>query len=282
MIFASFAKSSKASFYPLLILLFTSLFILNACQPEKENRESTSLTKDDTNEQKMVVIIDPGSNLMDSPQGTIVLWLPGGEQVTVLESSPQMVEYKSRKNYWYRVRTKTGREGWVWGDDFAISRNDAPRDLPQPKTGLEGLSVQELMESGNSYLQNDRPSDALPYFLRAVEVAPTDSLAFFLLGLTYQQLGQDEKAIEPYQQAIKLTPKDFWAHNNLGLAYIRTKQYEKAVEVLEKAVKLTPPSDMYNEAEEAHEIAVRNLATAYRSLGRVDEAEKLIAKQPKE
>ncbi len=64
-------------------------------------------------------------------------------------------------------------------------------------------------------------------------MAPNDSLAFFLVGMTYQQLGQDEKAVEPYLQAIKLAPRDFWAHNNLGLAYIRTKQYEKAVEVLE-------------------------------------------------
>jgi len=88
--------------------------------------------------------------------------------------------------------------------------------------------------------------------------------------------------VEPYQQAIKLAPKDFWAHNNLGLAFIRTRQYEKAVEVLEKAVKLTPPSDMYNEAEEARTIAVRNLATADRSLGREDDAEKLIGRNQRD
>ena len=281
----AYSTFSPKTLFCLLIfffLLLSALFFLSACQPEKENRETTSSKKNDISDEKTVAIIEPGSDLLDAPKGAIIVWLPGGEQVTVLESSSQMVEYKSRKNYWYRVRTKTGREGWIWGDDFTIPGNNTPRDLPVVRTDLEGMSVQELMESGNSYIQNDRPSDALSYFIRATEIAPTESLAFFLLGLTYQQLGQDEKAMEPYQQAIKLAPKDFWAHNNLGLAYIRTKQYEKAVEVLEKAVKLVPPSDMYDEAEEARTIALRNLATAYRSLGREDEAEKLVAKQIKE
>jgi tetratricopeptide (TPR) repeat protein len=269
-----------------IYLMVTLLLIVSAmqpgCEPAKEAKGKAAVATDNTNNdegQQTVLIIEPGSNLLDSPQGGIILWLPGGEQVTVLESSPQMVEYKSRKNYWYRVRTKSGREGWIWGDDFAISRNDVPGDLPVAKTELDGMSVQELIAAGNESLQNDKASQALPYLKKAVEVAPADALAFFLLGLAYQQIGQDENAVEPYLQAIKLAPKDFWAHNNLGLAYIRTRQYEKAVEVLEKAVKLTPPSEMYNEAEEAHAIAVRNLATAYRSLGRVEEAEQLIAKQ---
>lgn len=278
MLFMAFKERSRALFILLLLLLFTSLFFLNACQSAKDSNEAT-YNGDDPVKLQLAMIMEPGSDLLDSPQGAVIIWLPGGEQVTVLESSAQMVEYKSRKNYWYRVRTKSGREGWVWGDDFAIPRNDKPIDVPVAKTGMNGKSAQELVEAGNSYLQNDRPSDALPYFIRATEMATTDSLAFFLLGLTYQQLGQDEKALEPYQQAIKLAPKDFWAHNNLGLAYIRTKQYEKAVEVLEKAVKLTPPSDMFNEAEEARTIAIRNLATAYRSLGRVEDAERLIAKK---
>jgi tetratricopeptide (TPR) repeat protein len=264
----------------MVMLFMMALVYLTGCQAAKEVKEQTnSSSAGNNNGQNTVLIIDPGSNLFDSPQGEIVIWLPGGEEVTVLESSPQMVEYKSRKNYWYRVRTKSGREGWVWGDDFAIPQSDITSDLTAARTDLEGMSVQELIENGNNYLQNDKPVQALPYFKKAVEAAPDDSLAFFLLGLTYQQMGQDENAIEPYSQAITLAPRDFWAHNNLGLAYIRTKQYEKAVEVLEKAVKLTPPSDMYNEAEEAKAIAVRNLATAYRSLGRIADAEKLVAKQ---
>jgi tetratricopeptide (TPR) repeat protein len=276
MLFVSLRERSKVLFYLLLLSLFASLFILDACQPANVKGEATT-HPDNQDNQQIVTIIEPGCELLESPQGAIVVWLPGGEQITVLESSAQLVEYKSRKNYWYRVRCKSGREGWVWGDDFAVPRSEKPGDLPVIKTGLEGKSAAELVESGNGYLQNDRPSEALPYFLRAVEVAPNDSLSYFLLGLTYQQLGQDEKAVEPYQQAIKLAPKDFWAHNNLGLAYIRTKQHEKAVEVLETALKLTPPSDMYHEEEDAREVAVRNLATAYRSLGRVEDAEKLLA-----
>lgn len=275
--YVEFKERSSLPFYTLLFSLFTSIFIFSSCQPAKEQSKEGAASLNDKNAENLVIIIEPGCELLESPQGAIVVWMPGGEQVTVLENSAQMVEYKSRKNYWYRVRTKSGREGWVWGDDFASLPNDASKDMPVTKTGLEGRSAPELVETGNGYLQNDRPSEALPYFLRAVEVAPNDSLAYFLLGLTYQQLGQDEKAVEPYLQAIKLTPKDFWAHNNLGLAYIRTRQYEKAVEVLEKAIKLTPPSDMYNEVAEAHEVAVRNLATAYRSLGRIEEAEKLLA-----
>jgi lipopolysaccharide biosynthesis regulator YciM len=272
-------QRSKAVFYLLLFSSFASLFILNACQPTKEESKEGTASSNAEVAEKFVMILNPGTELMETPQGAVIVWLPGGEQVTVLESSPQMVEYKSRKNYWYRVKTKSGREGWVWGDDFAFAKDDTSKDLQITKTDLGRMSAQELIELGNGFLQNERPSEALPYFIRATEIAPADSLAFFLLGLTYQQLGQDEKSVEPYQQAIKLAPKDFWAHNNLGLAYIRTKQYEKAVEVLEKAVKLTPPSEMYNEVEEARVVAVRNLATAYRSLGRDAEANNLLAKQ---
>ncbi len=59
---------------------------------------------------------------------------------------------------------------------------------------------------GKSYLQLDRPQDALAALESAVSISPTDADALYQLGLAYQATGRPEPALEQYHQAVRLVP----------------------------------------------------------------------------
>lgn len=262
-----------------LCLVFSlSVFVLLGCHEGKKSEEPEK-TQSTQNEMKTVIVIESGTEMLNAPDGKRTAVLKVGEKLVILSQSKEMVRREGRSNYWYKVRDTNGNEGWVWGDDFRLPEGqEKPVENKETVHVATQMPLSQLIETGNQLLQSDNPSESIPYLLRAVEVSPDDSLAWFLLGLAYQNMGSDEQAIVPYQKAVALSQKDFWAHNNLGLAYIRTGQYDKAVLILEKAITLAPPTDMYYEEKEAREVAARNLLTAYRAVGKTEEASKL-AKQ---
>ena len=69
---------------------------------------------------------------------------------------------------------------------------------------------------------------------------PSDFNATHLLGLTYHQLGNDQKAIELISQAILINPKYELAHLNLGSILLGKNQYLKALESFDRATALSP------------------------------------------
>jgi len=118
--------------------------------------------------------------------------------------------------------------------------------------------------------KNDRPTEAILYASRALELSPThqpakkilekswqatknDMMAakeiaentntpeaYLNLGLKYYRRGEYEKCIEASESALLLKPDYGSAYNNICTSYNKLGQYNKAAEACEKALKIDP------------------------------------------
>lgn len=85
---------------------------------------------------------------------------------------------------------------------------------------------------GGVLLNLNRPEEALPYNLRAVERRPNDALANSQLGITYYHLQQWDTAEQYLSTAERLDPSHF-SHPQLMLAQIYARRGDKEATVRE-------------------------------------------------
>lgn len=114
---------------------------------------------------------------------------------------------------------------------------------------------------GNTYFSIGKTEEALAEFKRVTELDPENVRGWDNLGNALQRLGRVEEALPAYQKSIVLEPT--WsAYSNLGNAYFMLKRYSEAIPAFEKATELGPNQ----------ELAMGNLADAYRASGQKDKA----------
>jgi tetratricopeptide (TPR) repeat protein len=107
-----------------------------------------------------------------------------------------------------------------------------------------------------------RPSEALVYAQRGVELAPQVSEAHATLGRVLNQLNRLPEAIDQNQQALRINPESANANFGLGCALMRSGKLPEAVQHYERALRIKP------DLVEAH----CNLGIALAQAGRLDEA----------
>lgn len=269
----------------LTLLCFALVSYLGCKKEEETTAETTTTTEAET---KRIGTVSAGPlNMRSQPamDGKVIVVLHKGEQLEVLEESPNMETIDNITAYWYRVRTSKGDEGWVFGGYLTFGTTTTTTtpttitptptvdigggSLPSADTSTVpgGLSYKECYQQGKSYSSSGDYSTAIAYLTRACELNADYGPAYFELGLAYQEYGDNHKAVQAYEKAIGLQSDDFWTHNNLGLAYIRIGDYEKAVTVLKKALTLDPAGCSTPQAKEnAYNIARNNLEAAERML----------------
>jgi len=114
---------------------------------------------------------------------------------------------------------------------------------------------------GNTYFSIGKTEEALAEFKRVTELDPENVRGWDNLGNALQRLGRIEECLPAYQKSIVLEPT--WsAYSNLGNAYFMLKRYDEAIKAFEKATELGPNQ----------ELAMGNLADAYRASGQKDKA----------
>jgi tetratricopeptide (TPR) repeat protein len=114
---------------------------------------------------------------------------------------------------------------------------------------------------GNAYFSTGDTEKALEEYKRVTELEPGNVSGWDNLGNAYLQLGRYEESIPAYKKSIEISPT--WsAYNNLGYVNLLLGRPEEAVQMSEKAVELGPNQ----------ELAVGNLADAYRGSGQKDKA----------
>ncbi len=75
---------------------------------------------------------------------------------------------------------------------------------------------------------------------RRLAIYPNDDLAFFMKGISYVALNENDSAIAAFSEAININPKVYQYFHRRGQAYFFKKAYDKAIADYEAALKLSP------------------------------------------
>lgn len=90
-----------------------------------------------------------------------------------------------------------------------------------------------LVEKINSYLEGAQYQDALAYVNNLIEVEPKNDGAYFIKGLAYEKIGNEDSVIYYYTKTAEINPANIKPWNNLGALYVN-----KANSMLEEMNKL--------------------------------------------
>ncbi|MBM3312366.1 MAG: tetratricopeptide repeat protein, partial [Candidatus Aminicenantes bacterium] len=144
--------------------------------------------------------------------------------------------------------------------DALLARLDArPRDERASLMKLIEafpLKKEYLYEFAESYFHVGDGEEAIPYYVRAIEIDPSYALAHNHLAFCYAWTGGHAKAEEHFQTYVKLD-NTANSYDSLATGYMFAGRPDKALEALEKGVALDPKLDyLYG-----------NFATNYQVLG---------------
>jgi Flp pilus assembly protein TadD len=93
---------------------------------------------------------------------------------------------------------------------------------------------------GLAHARVGRYAEAIPEYLRAIELSPGYSDAYNNMGRSFESLGRIEEAGEAYRKAAEVDPGNAEALNNVGAFLMRTGDLEGAESWLRKAIELNP------------------------------------------
>jgi tetratricopeptide (TPR) repeat protein len=147
----------------------------------------------------------------------------------------------------------TWQRNLVWGNEVGLWLDVVAKspEKPRPYNNL-----------GHALNKAGRPWEAIPYFQRALEIAPYYSDALYNLGRTYLTVNQPAAAIPYLKRVIRIKPDDIKAYNDLGAALNGAGRYAEAAEFLEQNL------SRFDSVPEIH----FNLGVSYLYLGRQAEA----------
>ena len=128
------------------------------------------------------------------------------------------------------------------------------------------------------------------------EKNPESAIAWYGLGVAYEQLNLFNEAIEAFRQVLRINPEEVMAWHGLAWNYVRLERYDDAIEAYRQALRVNPEYadawynlgvtygdlERYNDAIEAYRQALRvnpeeaeawgGLGVAYAKLDRLNDA----------
>jgi tetratricopeptide (TPR) repeat protein len=120
------------------------------------------------------------------------------------------------------------------------------------------------LEKGVELVVKGKYNEAIHAFNQAIQIDPTDAVAYNNRGAAYGQMGNHTQQIEDCNKALQFNPKDAVAYNNRGVAYGELGNYEQEIEDCTKAIQLNPTLA----------VAYYHRGIAYQKLGNRKQAEK--------
>lgn len=106
-------------------------------------------------------------------------------------------------------------------------------------------------------------AQALDAYRKAVEADPAHAAAWNALGTLQMLAGRSDEGLQAIERAVNLVPSASHLRNNLGYALLMVGRDDDAAQALRRAVEL----------DRDNRRAWSNLATAYRRLGAIEQAE---------
>jgi tetratricopeptide (TPR) repeat protein len=129
--------------------------------------------------------------------------------------------------------------------------------------------VDAMVLLGSLSARSRHPEEALGWFDRAIERAPTLGAAHLRRGNVLAQLGQRTSAVTALTRACELLPGSFEAHFNLVLLLLDSDEPERGVPYFMVAYRLRPP-DFTNKMREAAVAIHRDDVTTLVMLATID------------
>jgi protein O-mannosyl-transferase len=133
----------------------------------------------------------------------------------------------------------TYRQISYWGDNLTLWTHAL--EVTQGNYLAENIVGSMLMDQG-------RGDDALPHFVAATQMNPSDPSAYMAIGTYDQQHGDVRQAITEYQKTVALTDdsvqKNLWLRSTtfarMGSAYRQLGELEQARTSFQKALEIDP------------------------------------------
>lgn len=141
----------------------------------------------------------------------------------------------------------------------------------RPSEALPFYSKALELEPGNGYLHSSRAGallqlghheEALAAHQRAIELEPRKALYWDRYGIALSTAGRPDEALHAFRRAVELDPGDGRIHSNLGTQLVRMGRVEEALAAFENGV----------EAERSSSEVFDKLGLALIDTGRFDEA----------
>lgn len=120
---------------------------------------------------------------------------------------------------------------------------------------------------GDAYRANGRKEEAIQAYQKGVDANPYYWFNWNALGTAYYRFGDNEKALQAFQRVTELEPRNAAAYRNIGAVYFRQNKWNECVPAFQKSLEL-----------EQHSATYSNLGTAYFYLKRFDDAIKMFQK----
>ncbi len=111
---------------------------------------------------------------------------------------------------------------------------------PADQDALSNLALSYRELGRITGMNENNPSLAIQYLVKAIQLKPKDEEAISLLGVAYGVMGQYDKAVEIFTDVLKINPKSSNAYFNLYLTYLNKGDKTLAEENLSKAKLIDP------------------------------------------
>lgn len=136
----------------------------------------------------------------------------------------------------------------------------AVRVNPNLEVAAQGLAIS--LVSYGLQVKAQSPKTAIKCYREALIHAPTNSNAYYNLGVLYAELGKHDKALINYNLTVHFDPTCAEAYNNMGVIYKEQENLEKALKCYHLALQCNPRFAQ----------TLNNLGVAYTTIGRLTEA----------
>ncbi|MFB3921539.1 MAG: tetratricopeptide repeat protein [Terriglobia bacterium] len=134
----------------------------------------------------------------------------------------------------------------VASNAILINRTDIAEQALKSAAALAPNDYMVFFHLGALYYTDSRFPPAKPMLEKSVELKPDYVPARLFLGLTLEELGQEEASVECYLQAIKLAERSGFKGEQpylyLGRLLYRQNKLDESLPYLEKAAKANPQS----------------------------------------
>lgn len=142
----------------------------------------------------------------------------------------------------------------------------SPQELSSVST--RRFSTDELCDIGHVMLKDERPDDAMIFFVKSLRRDPRHIRSINGYGRSQEMSGNHDRARKVYRRALRLDPASFESNFNLGCYYLDRNQLSLSIKYLKKSV----------EAEPGNFDALLNVGIATRASGRFYEGRMFIQK----